>query len=95
VVFIEVGDTSRNEGESREEDPHKWEFELRNDESNSQEEAESIELDEEVEHQNLILRRCDHVRRQYDRYSPPDFYYTFSLFVSDEEPRSIKEVVNL
>ena len=37
VIFKEVGETSRSEDELREEETHKWDFELRNDESDSQE----------------------------------------------------------
>ena len=50
VIFKEIGDTFRNEGESRGEEPQQQEFKLRNDESNSQEGSKMIELDEEVEH---------------------------------------------
>ena len=46
-----------------------------------------------MEHQNPILRRSDHFRRQANRYSPPDFQYVFVLFVSYESPMPIKEVV--
>jgi hypothetical protein len=34
-------------------------------------------------------------RRQPERYSPPDFRSNFALSIIDDEPRTIKEAVNL
>jgi hypothetical protein len=33
-------------------------------------------------------------RRQPERYSPPDFHSNFSLSITDDDPRTVREVVN-
>ena len=95
VIFKEVAYTSRNEDEIRGEETQKKEFKLRNDEFDSQEGFEWIESNEEVEHQTLVLRRFGCVRRQADMYIPPDFHFNFALSTSNEDPRSVKEEVDL
>ena len=47
-----------------------------------------------MELQTLDLRRSDHVRRPVERYSPPVFRSSFVLYVVNDEPRSVKEVVS-
>ena len=69
-------DTSRNEDEPKEKGPDKMEFEIMNERYDSFEERSS-ELDDEVELQTPTLRRFDLVRRPVERYSPPDFLFTF------------------
>jgi hypothetical protein len=54
VIFREVGSTSRNEEAPMEKEPEKLVFELRNEEHDSD---KSIESDEEVELQTLVVRR--------------------------------------
>ena len=80
VVFKEVKRTSINEDETKEKALEKMEFELKNEGSDSFEE-ESSKSDDEVEPQTPTLRRSNHVRRTFERYSPPDFHYAFVLFV--------------
>jgi len=67
-------------------------FELKNEESDSN---ESTELDEEVEPHTIVIRRFGRVRRKEERYSPLDFYSTYVLSISDDDPKSIREVVDL
>ena len=69
------------------------EFDLKNKGSGSFEE-ESFELDDVVEPQTLTLRRYGSVRRPVEKYSPPNFYSSFVLYIINDEPRSIKEVVS-
>jgi hypothetical protein len=33
-------------------------------------------------------------RRQPGRYSPPDFHSNFSLSITDDDPRTVREAVN-
>jgi hypothetical protein len=33
-------------------------------------------------------------RRQPERYSPPDFHSNFSLSITDDDPRTVREAVN-
>jgi hypothetical protein len=93
VVFKEVKNTSRNEGEPKEKGTDKMYFELNNEGSYSFEE-ESSESDDEVELQTLALRRYDHVRRPIERFIPPDFHFAFVLSTINDEPRSVKEIVS-
>jgi hypothetical protein len=41
------------------------------------------------------LRRSDRERRLPERYSPPDFHSNFSLSITDDDPRTVREVVDL
>ena len=56
----------------------------------SLEEEEYSKLDDEVEPMTLALRSFDQVRRQDERYSPPDFHSTFVISAINDEPRSIR-----
>ena len=42
----------------------------------------------------LDLRRYESVRSSAETYSPPNFHSSFVIFVINDEPRYIKEVVN-
>jgi hypothetical protein len=71
--------------------PKKVRFELRNKEDDSN---ESTESNEEVEQPTLVVRRSVRVRNPVKRYSPPNFHSTFVLTTTDEEPKSVGEVVD-
>ena len=70
------------------------EFELKNEGSISFEEEESSELDDDVESQISTLMRFDVVRRPTERYIPTDFYFAFVLYGINDEPISVKNIVN-
>ena len=76
-----------------EKEPETVNFELENEEYDSTEEDE--EDDEEEEPHTPILRRSCWERRKLERYSPPNFHSSFSLFITDDVPRNMKEVVDL
>ena len=40
------------------------------------------------------MRRSDRVRRQVERYSPPDFCSNFVLSITDDDPRTAKEAMD-
>ena len=73
-----------------EKEPEKIEFKLEGEESDSIEEAES----EEEEHHTPVLRRSSREIRQPERYSPPEFCSHFSMSITDDDPRNVKEAVN-
>jgi hypothetical protein len=78
-------------------EPEKIELELDDAKSESSEEEESKEEEsvaEEEEPHTLVLRRSVRDRRQLERYSPPDFHSNFSLSITDDDPRTVREVVN-
>ena len=89
-VFREAKYVPRHEVTVMEKEPEKIEFELEDEESNSIEEAES----EEEEPHTLVLRRSYQEIRQPKRYSPPDFCSHFSMSITDDDPRNVKEAVN-
>ena len=68
------------------------EFEINNEGFDSFEE-ESSESDDEVELHIPALRRSNHVRRQVERHSPPDFCSTFVLSTINNEPIYVKETI--
>jgi len=68
----------------------KIEFERKEEESYSVAEEES----EDEEPQTLAVRRSVRERRQPERYSPSVFYSNFALSVTDDDPRTVKEVVD-
>jgi hypothetical protein len=93
VVFREVG--SKPEPEvivQIKNNPKKVRFELRNEEDDS---YESIESKGGVENLTSNVRRSKEVRKTVERYSPPNFHSTFLLTATDDEPKSVKEVVDL
>jgi hypothetical protein len=57
---------------------------------------ESIEEDEveEEEPHTLVLRRSMREIRKPERYSPLDFLSNFSLSITDDDPKTVREVVN-
>ena len=70
-------------------------FELKNEGYNSSEEEKSSVSDDEVEPQTLSLRRSIYLRRPLvGRCNPPDFCYAFILSAINDEPRSVREVLN-
>jgi hypothetical protein len=91
VIFREVRGNSKSEEVQTKKELDKLVFELRNDEHDSN---ESIELDEDLEHSTLVVRGYEEVRKQVERYSPPNFHYVFVLSGIDEEPKSVREVVD-
>jgi hypothetical protein len=90
VVFREIKDVVKQEVLPREEEPEKIEFELKDNESDSTEEQES----EEEEPHTPVLRRSVWERRKLERYTPPDFHSNFSLFITDDDPRTVREAVD-
>ena len=87
-MFREVKDVVKQEVLPKE--PEKIEFELKEDESDSTTEEES----EDEEPQNLAIRRSVQERRQPERYSPSDFCSGFSLTITDDDPRTVREAVD-
>ena len=57
---------------------------------------ESTEEDEEKEEEphTPVLRRSVREIRQLERYIPPNFHYNFSLSMTDDDPKTIKEAMN-
>jgi hypothetical protein len=55
----------------------------------------SEEAEEEEEPHTPVLRRSVRDRRKQERYSPPDFHSNFALSITDDDPRTIREAVNL
>ena len=80
VVFREVKDVIKHEVQPKE--LVKIEFELKEEES------------EDEEPQTLAVRRSVRERRQPERYSPSTFCSNFSLSVTDDDPRTVKEAVD-
>ena len=68
----------------------KIEFGLEGEEYDS---TEEVEYEEEEPH-TPILRRSSWERRKLERYSPLNFHSTFSLSITDDVPRNMKEVVD-
>ena len=72
-------------------EPEKIEFELKEYELDSTTEEDL----EEEEPQTPALRRSVRERRQPKRYSPYAFCSSFSLTITDDDPRTIRERVDL
>jgi hypothetical protein len=92
VVLREVKDVSKQEFLPTQDEPEKIELELDDAKSESSEEEE-VEEEEEEPH-TPVLRRSVRDRRQPERYSSPDFRSNFSLYITDDDPRTVREVVN-
>eukprot|EP00253_Pinus_taeda_P036334 PITA_36334 len=88
VVFKEVKDVIKHEVQRKE--PENIEFKLKEEELDSTAEEES----EDEEPQTPAVRRSVRERRQPERYSPFDFYSNFSLSITDDDPRTMKEAVD-
>jgi hypothetical protein len=56
-------------------------------------EEEEVEEEEEEPH-TPILRRSMRNKRQLERYSPPDFCSNFFLSITNDDPKTVREVVN-
>eukprot|EP00253_Pinus_taeda_P003541 PITA_03541 len=84
----EVKDVIKHEVQPKE--PEKIEFELKEEESDSTVEEES----KDEEPQTPAVRRLVRERRQLERYSPSAFCSNFSLSVTDDYPRTVKEAVD-
>jgi hypothetical protein len=93
VVFREVKDVSKQEFLPMKDEPEKIELELDNRKSKSSKEEEAEEEEEEEPH-TPILRISMRDKRKPKRYSPPDFRSNFSLSITDDDPRTVREAVN-
>jgi hypothetical protein len=92
VVFREVKDVSKQEFLPTQDEPEKIELDLDDAKSESSEEEE--EKEEEEEPHTPVLRRAVRDKSQTKRYNPPDFRSKFSLSITDDDPRTIREAVN-
>jgi hypothetical protein len=92
VVFKEVRSKSEP-GETIQIDnnPEKVCFELRNEEDDLD---ESTESEEEVEKLTLVVRRSGQIIKPLERYIPPDFYFSFVLTSTNDEPKSVGEEID-
>jgi hypothetical protein len=90
VVFREIKDVVKQEVLPSKKEPEKIEFDLKDDEADSTEEHES----EEEDPHTPVLRRLDRERRLQERYSPSDFHSNFALSITNDDPRTVKEVVD-
>jgi hypothetical protein len=93
VVFREVKDVSKQEFLPTQDKPEKIELELDDAKSKSSEEEEAEEEEKEEPH-TPVLRRSVRDERKPERYSPPDFRSNFSLSITDDDPRTVREAVN-
>jgi hypothetical protein len=91
VVFREMKDVVKQEVLPRKEELEKIDFELKDNELDSTEEKESKE---EYPH-TPVLRRLVWERRKLERYTPPDFCSNFYLFIIEDDPRNLREVMDL
>jgi hypothetical protein len=91
VVFREMKDVVKQEVLPSKEEPEKKEFELKDDESDSLEEHKS----EEEDPHTLLLRRLVREKRIPDRYTPPYFHSNFALYIIDDDPRIVREAMDL
>jgi hypothetical protein len=82
--------SNKNSYQGRKEEPEKIEFELKDDESNS---TEKLESEEEDPH-TPIFRRSVHERRQSERYTLSDFRSNFTLSITDEDLRTVREAMD-
>jgi hypothetical protein len=93
VFFREVKDVSKQEFLPMQDEPEKIELELDDAKYESSKEEEVEEAQEEPH--TPVLRISMKDRRQPERYSPPDFRSNFSLSITDDDPRTIREAMNL
>jgi hypothetical protein len=90
VVFREMKDVVKQEVLPSKEEPKKIEFYLKDDESDSTEEHES----EEEDPHTPVLRRSIRERRLPERYNTYDFHSNFSLSITDDDPRTVRDAVD-
>jgi hypothetical protein len=86
-VFREVKDVPKHEFL-----PEKIEFELDDAKYESTKEDKSEEEEEEA--YNPVSRRSMRERRKPEMYSPPDLCVNFTLSITDDDPRTVREAVN-
>jgi hypothetical protein len=91
VLFTEIKYVFKHEVIPRNEESYKIKFDLKDDESYSMKEHES----EEEDPHTPILRRSSRERRKPERYTPLDFRSKFSLSITDDDPRTVWEAVDL
>jgi hypothetical protein len=91
VVFREMKNVVKHEVLPSKEESKKIEFDLKDDKSDSTEKHES----EEEDPHTPVLRRSDREKRLPKRYSPPDFRSNSTLYITDDDPRTAREVVDL
>ena len=72
------------------EEPEKIDLDLKDDESNSTKEQES----EEEDHHTLVLRRPVRERRLLKMYTPYDLRSNLSLYITDDDPRTVRDAVD-
>eukprot|EP00253_Pinus_taeda_P005980 PITA_05980 len=89
VVFKEVKDVIKHEFQPKE--LENIEFELKEEESDSTTDEES----EDEKLQTSSVRRSVRERRQPERYSPSAFCSNFSLSITDDDPKTVKETIDL
>jgi hypothetical protein len=90
VVFREMKDVVKHEVLPSKEELEKIEFDLKDDELDSIEEQES----EGEDPHTPVLRRLVRERRIPERYTPSDFHSNFSLSITDDDPRTVREAVD-
>jgi hypothetical protein len=91
VVFREMKDVVKQEVLPSKEETEKIEFDLKDDEADSTKEHES----EEEDPHTPVLRRSYQERRISERYSPSNFHSNFALSITDDDPRTVREAVDL
>jgi hypothetical protein len=79
---------SKQEFLPMQDEPEKTKLELDDAKSESSEE-------EEEEPHTPVLRRSVRDKRKPETYSPPDFHSNFALSITDDDPRIVREAVNL
>ena len=78
-------DVVKQEVQPSKEEPKKIEFDLKDDEPNSTEEEDP---------HTPVLRRSVRERRLPERYNPYALYSNFSLSITNDDPRTVKEAVD-
>jgi hypothetical protein len=90
MVFREMKDVVKHEILPSKEEPKKIEFDLKDDESDSTEEHES----EEEDPHTLVLRIPVRERSLTEMYTPSYFCSNFSLSITDDDPRTVREAMD-
>jgi hypothetical protein len=89
VVFREMKDVVKQEVLPSKEKPNKIEFDLKDDESDSK------EHESEEDYHTPVLRRSVCERRLQEMYTPSYFRSNFILSITDDDPRIVREAVDL
>jgi hypothetical protein len=87
VVFREMKNVVKQEVLPSKEEPEKILFDLKDGESDPTEEQES----EEEDTHTPIFKRSVRERRLSERYTPYDFHSKFTLSITDDDPRTVRE----